>query len=245
MPEHELWFTALLNKLLGGPVASLLAALGIRPENPESPIPNYIAMEVLVALVIVALFLFLRTRLSMERPGGIQHVFEVFYGFIRGQAEEIVGHEGHRFVPMVMTLGVFILLSNLIGLVPSLESPTQHIEVTLGCAMVAFLYYHYSGARHQGLLKYLKHFAGPVVFLAPIMIPIEIVSHFARPLSLSVRLFANMFAGELITGIFFGLVPLGLPMIFMGLHTFVAFLQAYIFMLLTLVYLAGAVEEAH
>ena len=245
MPEHELWFTVLLNKLFAGPAAALLATLGIHVEDAAHPIPNRIAMQVLVALIIMALFLFLRTRLSMDHPGRIQHVFEVFYEFVKGQAEEIIGHHGHQFAPMVMTIGVFILFSNLLGLVPTFESPTQNIQVTLGCAMVAFLYYHYSGMRHQGILKYIKHFGGPVVFLAPVMFVIEIFSHLGRPLSLSVRLYANMFAGKLITLIFFGLVPVGLPMIFMGLHTFVAFLQAYIFMLLTMVYLQGAVAEEH
>jgi F-type H+-transporting ATPase subunit a len=146
---------------------------------------------------------------------------------------------------MVLTLGVFILFSNLIGLVPSLLSPTANIQVTLGCAMVAFTYYHFQGARRQGPIQYLKHFGGPVWWLAPLMFPIEIVSHFGRPLSLSVRLFANIFAGDLIFLIFFGLLPLGVPMVFLGLHTFVSFLQAYIFMLLTMVYLAGAVAEEH
>ena len=245
MPEHELWFTTLLNKLFAGPAAALLTALGIHVEDPAQPLPNHIAMQVLVALIIMAVFLFLRTRLSMDRPGKMQHFFEVFFEFLRGQAEEIVGHHGHRFVPLVMSIGLFILFSNLIGLVPGFESPTQHIQVTLGCAMVAFLYYHYSGVRHQGLVHYIKHFGGPVVFLAPLMFIIEIFSHLGRPLSLSVRLFANMFARELITVIFFGLFPVGLPMVFMGLHVFVAFLQAYIFMLLTMVYLQGAVGEEH
>ncbi len=245
MPEHELWFTALLNELFAGPVVSLLAALGIHVEDPAKPIPNYLAMEVLVALIIMVLFLLLRPRLSMDNPGRMQHSFEVFFEFVKGQAEEIVGHHGHKFAPMVMTIGVFILFSNLIGLIPTFESPTQNIRVTLGCAMMAFLFYHYSGVRHQGLLGYIRHFAGPVLFLAPLLFVIEIFSHLGRPLSLSVRLYANMFAGELITVIFFGLFPIGLPLIFMGLHVFVAFLQAYIFMLLTMVYLQGAVAEEH
>lgn len=245
MPEHVLWFTTLLNKLFAGPAAALLAALRVPVEDPAHPIPNHVAMQVLVALVIMAVFLFLRTRLSMDRPGRVQHCFEVFYEFMKEQAEEIAGHHGRHFVPMVMSIGVFILFSNLIGLVPTLESPTMHIQVTVGCAMLAFAYYHYVGARHQGLLAYIKHFGGSIWWLSPLMFPIEIVSHLGRPLSLSVRLFANMFAGELITIIFFGLIPLGVPMVFLGLHTFVAFLQAYIFMLLTLVYLGGAVSEEH
>ncbi len=244
-PEETLWFTKLLNHLLGGPVNSLLGVLGIHPHNPAEPIPNYVAMQVLVALILVVLFLVLRSRLSLENPGKLQHMFEVAIEFMRSQAEEIIGHHGRHFVPMVLTIGMFILFCNLMGLIPSFLSPTASIEVTLGCALVAFAYYHYSGARHQGLLKYIKHFGGSVWWLAPLMFPIEIVSHLGRPLSLSVRLFANIFAGDLIFLIFFGLVPLGVPMIFLGLHTFVSFLQAYIFMLLTMVYLQGAVAEEH
>lgn len=244
-PSAPLWFTRILNYLFAGPVNALLGSLGIHPHDPRQPIPDYIAMQVLVALIMVALFVFLRSRLSMERPGALQHIFEMAVTFMRGQAEEIAGRHGHHFVPMVLTLGIFILFSNLTGLVPTLGAPTGSIEVTIGCAMVAFLYYHYEGLRHMGALNYAKHFGGPVWWLAPLMFPIEIVSHLARPLSLSVRLFANIFAGHMIGQIFFSLVPLGVPMVFLALDTFVSFLQAYIFMLLTLVYLAGATAEEH
>jgi F-type H+-transporting ATPase subunit a len=117
--------------------------------------------------------------------------------------------------------------------------------VPAGCAMAAFLYYNIEGAREQGVFKYLAHFAGPVWWLAPLMIPIEIISHLARPMSLTIRLFANMFAGEQVTVIFLGLVPVVIPAIFMGLHVFVSFLQAYIFMLLTMVYVQGATAREH
>ncbi len=245
-PEQILWFTKLLNRAFAGPANALLHALGIRVTDPHNPIPNYVAMQVLVALIMVVLFVVLRSRLSVEQPGKIQHLFEVFVEFMKETANDIAGHHhGPDFVPMVCTLGIFILFSNLIGLIPSFLSPTANIEVTLGCALVAFVYYHVEGARRQGVLRYIKHFGGPVWWLSPLMFPIEIISHFGRPLSLSVRLFANIFAGDLIFLIFFGLVPLGLPMIFLGLHTFVSFLQAYIFMLLTLVYLGGAVAEEH
>ena len=245
-PQETLWFTKLLNYLFAGPVNRFLEALGIHPHNPAEPIPDYMAMQVLVALVLVTLVLFLRLRLSLDRPGKLQHILEVGYGFIRSQAEEIIGHHGHRFVPMVLTLGLFILFCNLVGLIPTFGAATSHPEVTVGCAMVAFLYYHYSGVRQQGLSKYLKHFAGPMLLLAPLMIPIEIVSHLARPLSLSVRLFANIFAGHKVAEVFFDLSKgYVVPMVFYGLDTFVSFLQAYIFMLLTMVYVSGAVAEEH
>ena len=245
-PEETLWFTKLLNDLFAGPVNGFLEALGIHPHHPTEPIPDYMAMQVLVALVLVALFLFLRLRLSLDRPGKLQHILEVGYGFIRSQAEEIIGHHGHRFVPMVLTLGLFILFGNLVGLIPTFGAATSHIEVTVGCAMVAFLYYHYAGVQQQGLFKYIRHFCGPMLVLAPLMFPIEIVSHLARPLSLSVRLFANIFAGHQVAEVFFDLSKgIAVPMIFLGLDTFISFLQAYIFMLLTMVYLSGAVAEEH
>ncbi len=244
---HEtLWFTKLLNYLFASQVNGFLGALGIHPHNPAEPIPNYMAMQVLVALILVAMVLFLRSQLSLDRPGKLQHILEVAYGLMRGQAEEIIGHHGPRFIPMVMTLGLFILFCNLVGLVPTFGAATSHIEVTVGCAMVAFIYYHYAGIRQQGLFKYLKHFSGPILVLAPLMIVVEFFSHLARPLSLSVRLFANIFAGHQVAEVFFDLSKgIVIPMVFYGLDTFISFLQAYIFMLLTMVYLSGAVAEEH
>jgi len=244
--EHELWITKLFNDLLGSTAGSMLESMGLHPHNPARAFTNYVAMEILVAVIIVAVFLYLRTQLSVDNPGKLQHFFELFHDFTKSQAEEQCGHHhGHEFVPMVMTLGVFILFSNLIGLIPGFESPTQFIFVTVGCAVLAFCYYHFEGVRIQGPVKYAKHFAGPVWWLAPLMFPIEIISHTGRNLSLSVRLFANMFAGEQVFLVFLGLVPLGIPMIFIGLHVFVAFLQTYIFMLLTLIYLGGATHTEH
>ena len=143
-----------------------------------------------------------------------------------------------------MTLAFFILISNLIGLIPGFESPTAVPIVPLGCALVAFIYYQAHGFKHHGI-AYLKHFAGPIPVLAPLMIPIELISHLARVLSLTIRLYANMFAGDMVTLVFFSLVPIGLPVIFIGMHIGVSFLQTYIFVLLTTVYLAGAVAEEH
>ncbi len=143
-----------------------------------------------------------------------------------------------------MTLGFFILFCNLLGLVPGFESPTAVPVVPLGCAICAFIYYQTQGFKRHGV-AYLKHFMGPMWWLAIIMVPIEIISHLARVLSLTVRLYANMFAGDMVTWVFFSLVPLGVPIAFMGLHIGVSFLQTYIFVLLTMVYLQGAVAEEH
>ena len=242
---EQLPFTELLNRILGGPVSALLLALGIHPDNPRAPINNATAMEILVVLLLIGFFLMVRARLSVEKPGALQHVVEGFHGFIQRQSDEIIGHHSESFTPFLVAVGLFILTCNLIGLIPGFESPTAVAFVPLGCAITAFGYYNWQGIRKQGVLGYAKHFAGPLPILAPLMIPIEIISHLARVLSLTIRLFANMFAGDMVTLVFFSLIPIGIPVIFLGLHIAVSFLQAYIFVLLTTVYLAGAVAEEH
>ena len=201
-------------------------------------------MELLVFVVLIVAFLLLRSRLSVDRPGALQHMFEGVEGFIQHQSHEIIGHHSEGYTPFLAALGLFILLCNLIGVIPGFESPTAVPVVPLGCALCAFVYYQAQGFKHAGI-SYLKHFAGPMLFLAPLMIPIEIISHLARVLSLTIRLFANMFAGDMVTLVFFSLVPVGVPIIFLGLHIGVSLLQTYIFVLLTTVYLAGAVGEEH
>jgi F-type H+-transporting ATPase subunit a len=243
--EHEIWFTALLNKLLGGPVSSGLALVGWPPTNPAHPIPNYVAMEILVILVILTAAILLRRRLSVENPGRFQQVTEVIVEFTQGLVDEIIGRGGRRYVAMIGTLGIFILLCNLLGLVPTLQTPTAHYEVTLGCAVAAFLYYNFHGFRHHGIVGYLKHLCGPMLYIAFLMFPIEVFSNFFRLLSLTVRLWANMLVGDILEGIFTGLVPIVIPALFMALHIFVSFMQAYIFMLLPAVYLSFAVSEEH
>ena len=241
---EQLWFTEVLNRAIGGPVASMLQALHIHVEHPQAPISNPVAMQLLVVLFLLLLFLIVRSRLSVDRPGALQHIFEGAHGFIQGQSEEIIGHHSEGHTSFLMALAFFILICNLIGVIPGFMSPTAEPIVPLGCAIVAFFYYQAQGFKHAGV-GYLKHFAGPMPLLAPLMIPIEIISHLARVLSLTIRLFANMFAGDMVTLVFFSLVPLGIPIIFLGLHIGVSFLQTYIFVLLTTVYLAGAVAEEH
>jgi F-type H+-transporting ATPase subunit a len=243
MPE-QLWFTEILNHLFAGPVTALLRVLHIYPQYPQAPITNTVAMQFLVVLCLIALFALVRTRLSVDSPGALQHVFEGAHGFIEGQSHEIVGHGSEGYTPFLMTLTFFILICNLIGLIPGFESPTAVPVVPLGCAVCAFVYYQAQGFKHHGI-AYLKHFMGPMWWLAIIMVPIEIISHLARMLSLTVRLYANMFAGDMVTLVFFSLVPIGIPIVFLGLHIFVSLLQTYVFVLLTMVYLAGAVAEEH
>jgi len=243
MPE-QLWFTEILNHLFAGPVAGLLRALHINPQYPQGPITNAVAMQLLVFLFLVVAFYLVRSRLSVDNPGALQHLFEGAHGFVEGQSHEIIGHNSEQFTPFLMTLTFFILLSNLLGLVPGFESPTAVPVVPLGCAVCAFVYYQSQGFRRHGI-AYLKHFMGPMWWLAIIMVPIEIISHLARMLSLTVRLYANMFAGDMVTWVFFSLVPIGVPIIFLALHLGVSLLQTYIFVLLTMVYLSSAVAEEH
>lgn len=244
MPE-QLWITRLLNQAIAGPVDALLRSVHLSPHYPQAPISNAVAMQVLVLVILVVLFAMVRSSLSVENPGPLQHIFEGVHGFINGQSEEIIGHHSSQYTPYLAALGYYILVSNLIGLVPGFESPTgASPSVPLGCAILSFFYYHAQGFRHAGP-GYLKHFAGPMPLLAPLMVPIEIISHLARVLSLTIRLYANMFAGDMVTLVFFSLVPLGIPVLFLILHIGVSFLQTYIFVLLVTVYLQGAVATEH
>jgi F-type H+-transporting ATPase subunit a len=243
MPE-QLLFTRLLNHWCAAAVTALLTALHIHPEYPQAPITNAVAMEVLVVGFLLVVFIMVRSSLSVESPGGLQHMFEGINGFIEGQSRDVIGHHSERFTPFLVTLGLFILIANLFGVVPGLESPTASPVVPLGCAICAFVYYQLQGFRASGV-GYLKHFLGPMWWLSPLMLPLEIISHLARLMSLTIRLYANMFAGDMVTLVFFSLIPLAVPVVFLGLHIGVALLQAYIFVLLTTVYLAGAVATEH
>jgi F-type H+-transporting ATPase subunit a len=252
MPE-QLLFTKFLNNLFASQVTAFLRILHIQPKHPDAPIPNSFSMELLVFFFLLVIFFLVRSRLSVESPGGLQHAFEGLEGFVVGQSREIIGHHSEPYTPFFAIIFIFILVANLIGLIPGLESPTGVPVVPLGCAICSFFYYHAQGFKHAGL-KYLLHFFGPPmegmpllarIPMAILMLPIEIVSHFARLLSLTVRLWANIFAGDLITLVFFSMIPIGVPIIFSGLHIVVAVLQAYVFMLLSIIYVSGAVAEEH
>ena len=243
MPE-QLIFTAFLNKYFGGIALALLHLVGVQPKHSHAPITNPVAMEILIVLFLLAFFLIVRAKMSVDNPGGLQHLVEATEEFIAEQAQGVMGHGYERYIPYAVTIGYFILLGNLLGLVPGFESPTARPEVPLGCALLTFVYYHYHGLRvHRH--HYIKQFIGPVWALAPLMLLIEVVSHFARILSLTVRLYANMFAGDMVTLAFFSLVPVLVPVVFLGLHLFVSLVQTFIFVMLTLVYLGMAVSEEH
>jgi len=243
MHHREIWLAKLFNDYLPGAGNAFLKLVGM-PAEPR-PWAGFIVMQLLVVLILIVLFAFLRPRLSMDRPGKLQHSLELIYEFVHGESESAVGHSGPRYIAFFGTLFLFILSCNLIGIIPGFESPTMIPSVPAGCAIATFIYYNVAGVEAQGVLNYLKQFAGPMLVLAPLMILIEITSHLARPLSLTVRLYANMFAGEKVTLVFLSLTYFAVPAVFMGLHVFVSLLQAYIFMLLTMMYVGGAVSQEH
>lgn len=245
MHEHEAWPAALLNRFLAEPAVSLLNAVGLKPEDPAHPWANWLAFELIVFLFIIVLFAILRPRLSVDKPGTLQHIMEIMYNFVSGEARDNIEHHSDRYITFFGTLFIFILFMNLVGIIPGFESPTMNPAVPAGLALATFLFYNWTGVREHGAGRYLAHFAGPMPYLAPLMIPIEFISHLARPLSLTIRLYANMFAGERVTLAFLGLTYLVVPSVFMGLHVFVGFLQAYIFTLLTIIYVSGATAHEH
>jgi len=241
----QLPFTALLNHYFAAPADAFLNVVHVHPKYPSQPIDNSFAMEMLVFLILILFFIAVRASLSVEKPGRVQMCAEWIHEFVDEQAHSIVGHGYERYVPFFTCVGLFILMSNLMGLVPNLESPTAKPWVPLGVAVLTFLYYNYQGVRTQGIVGHAKHFAGPIWWVAPLMVPIEILSHLARILSLTVRLYANMFAGDMVVLVFFSLVPIGIPAIFNGMHLAVSLIQAYIFMLLAMIYVGQATAHEH
>src|SRR5580700_12343529 len=210
MHEHLNWLTVLLNKWFGHLALAVLSAVHVTPRDSAYPIPNFVAASVLVVLISMLFFLWLRPRISVDRPGGTQQVLEMLLTNpmgvgIRDLLDENVGHGAREYLPMVGSISIFVLFANLISLIPAFLSPTGHPSVPLACAILTFVYYNWVGLRHHGPLGYAKHFAGPIPALAILIFPVEIISHSARLLSLTVRLWANIFASELIYLIFLGL----------------------------------------
>ncbi|MGH9690995.1 MAG: F0F1 ATP synthase subunit A [Candidatus Acidiferrales bacterium] len=274
--EQVLGVTKIVNALLGKAAAALLALLHIQPANSRYPIPNFFAMELVVFLFAIVFFLWLKARISADRPGATQQCMEMFLTNSMGVGvkdllDDIVGHGTERHIPLMGAIGMFILLSNLAALVPGFMSPTAEKSVPLGCAVIVFLYYNWFGVSKHGAAAYLKALMGPFKFFSPYMIIslilllVETVSHFARLLSLTVRLWANMMVSELIFVSFLGLsiaffsylghlnpagymavvVPVGVPLALSLFHIFEAVLQAFIFTILAIVYLGLATAEEH
>ncbi len=224
-----------------------------------------------VAMVLLGLLTLIASRRLEMVPRGLQNFMEIVLEQFLTLIDDVLGHEGRRYFPLLATLGLFIVTSNLMGLVPGLIAPTANLNTTAACALIVFFTYHWIGIRRQGIGAYARHFMGPVVWLAWLMVPIEIVSHLARPLSLSLRLFGNMTGGHILLAVFFflmgfdgmlgwaltgslGGVLLGAPAALImvvftvgflyPLKILVAFLQAFIFVMLSMLYIAGAIEEA-
>jgi F-type H+-transporting ATPase subunit a len=244
MPE-SLAITRLLNQLFGPVVSALMNLVGVHPANAAAPINDTFALELLVAGCLIAFFVIVRLTLSVEKPNPAQQIAEMIHGFTGSNAEQIIGHGYERFQAFVTCIFLFVVINNLLGLIPGIETPTKSPVVPLGIALLTFLYYNFYGVKEQGIVGYMKHFAGPVWWIAPLLFPIEIISHCARVMSLTIRLYANMFASDLVTLVFFSLVPLGIPAIFLGLHFGVSLIQAYVFMLLAMIYLSQAVAHEH
>lgn len=240
----QLLFTRILNAHFATPVDAILSKLHVPVAYPSAPITNSFAMELLVFFGMLLYFVVVRLTLQVEKPSVAQNFAEMTNEFVSDQGESIIGHGYERFLSYLTVLAMFILFGNLMGLIPGLASPTADVVVPLGLALLTFVYYHYHGIRMNGW-RYIKQFLGPVWWLSWLLFPIEIISHMARMLSLTVRLYANMFAGGLVTLAFFSLIPVGLPLVFMSLHLMVALVQAFVFMALTMSYLSLAVAHDH
>jgi F-type H+-transporting ATPase subunit a len=276
MTEHVTGLTELVNHLFGQRALALLSALHIKPENSDLPIPEHVVMGVVVLILATILALFLRSRLSVEKPGATQQIAELLLtnplGFgIKDLLEENVHHGAMKMIPFVGSISVFVLLSNLLSVIPLFAAPTANKSVPLACAILTFLYFNWQGIRHHGAGHYLLTFASSPKtlgdwLLAVLLFPVEIVSTSARILSLTVRLWANIVASDLLYTIFlslfsmatvaawskspvFGIVitvlPATIPIAFIGLHIFVAIIQSYIFTVLPSVYLGMATADEH
>jgi F-type H+-transporting ATPase subunit a len=241
----ENWLTAIFNKYLAGIANAILGLVNLKANDPAHPWETWLVMELLVVAILIVLVAAVRPHFSADRPGKLQHLFETIYDFLKTQASEVGIEHPEKYVNFFGSLFIFILAMNLIGIIPTFESPTMSVYVPAGLAVATWIYYHAMGIRELGLWKYLAHFGGPILVLAPLMFFIEIIGHVARMLSLTVRLYGNMFAGEQITNVFISLTYLVVPVVFMALHVFVSFLQAYVFTLLTMIYVSIGTSHEH
>jgi F-type H+-transporting ATPase subunit a len=246
--HHDLWITHLVNAVFGPPVAMLLRAMGREVPPGAQVIPDYLAMLVVITIALTVVSLLIKSRVSVEHPSRLQLFFEDFVSVFHGLLDDMVGPKGRQYLPLVGAIFLLIWISNMAGLVPGLMAPTSNLNVTVGCAITVWVYYHIQGIKEQGAVAYFKHFAvppGAPVLMAPLMLVIEGISHLSRVLSLSLRLFGNVFGEELVIIILAGIIPflVPLPMMFLGLLT--GTLQAAIFAILTMVYLGGAVAAEH
>src|SRR6185369_10328033 len=217
---------------------TILDPLHINEASADAILYTWFVIILLLVLSVLA------TKAVKTIPGGLQNFMEVVIGGIENMIVETMGEHGRSFFPLIATLAIFVLVSNLIGLVPGFFPPTANINTTAACAIIVFITTHVVGIKHHGL-HYLKHFCGPIVWLAPIMFFIEVIGHLSRPVSLTLRLFGNMNGHELVLMIFFALAPFLVPLPMMLMGVLVSFIQAFVFMLLAMIYIQGSLEEAH
>ena len=247
MPEL-FGLTHFVNALLRGVEIKLYGAVGIdavEAAHRAYKVNAALALELLVAAGLLLFFFIVRSSLSVEKPGATQQIAELVHEGIGDLGDQIIGHGYERFQAFVTCIFLFVLFNSFLGLIPGVITPTSRPEVPLGIAVLTFFYYNFHGLRAQGPIGYVKHFMGPLPWLAPLLFPIEVVSHLARVMSLTIRLYANMFASDLLTLVWFSLIPLAVPSIFLGLHFAVSVIQAFVFMLLTMIYLSMAVAHEH
>ena len=228
--EHE-------NSILYRPVNALWQSI-VQHRLPD--IPDHIIMALLVLAISCIVFPLAARRFDRNNPGTFQHLLELVVYGLRNLLDDIIGHGGRKYLYIIGAFAVFIFISNIFGLFYFLQPPTANPNTTFGLAVCAFLFYNYQGIKAQGLGHYIMHFAGPVWWLAPLMFPIEIIGNFARILSLGMRLFGNIFGEHSATGVFMGMLPFIVPWPMMGLGIFGAFLQTFVFIMLTMVYIGGA-----
>lgn len=195
-------------------------------------------------MIMLAVLSWLATRNLTTIPGKLQNFMEVVVESIDGFMQDTMGHHARKFFPLVATLGIYILVSNLIGLVPGFESPTSSVNTNASMALTVFAMTHIVGIREHGF-KYIKQFMGPIWWLTPLMLPIELISHLARPLSLSIRLFGNIKGEDIVLAVILMLTPALVPLPVFVLMIFTSFIQTIVFMILTMMYIGGAMEEAH
>ncbi len=250
--HHSILFrpiNALLIRLLGEPpVDRFSPGVGhfLFPDGKEAWIPDPAIMALLLTLVMFLLFKMAAARYDAARPSKTQSFLEMLVSFLRDLCEEAIGHDGKAYLNVIGALFVFIAMGNLFGVFYFLQPPTGSLSTTVALALVSFVYFNVHGVREHGLGGYLKHFMGPMLLIAPLFFVIEIIGTLARILSLSLRLFMNIFGEHTTTGVFASLVPIGVPWPMMALGVFTAFLQAYVFALLTAVYIGTAVaHEEH
>jgi F-type H+-transporting ATPase subunit a len=249
--EYSILFhpiNALLAWLLGMPSAGWQKAMGLAGQEGMEGVwlPDHVIMALLVVVLVAVLLVSVRRRLSLDRPSTMQQVLELLLSGLRNLADDVIGHgHGKPFVPFVASLAFFIFLSNIFGLVFFLAPPTANTNTTFALSITTFLFYNIVGLATVGPISYAKQFVGPVWWLFPLMVPLEIISHLARVLSLALRLFGNIFGEHTATGIFMGLVPFVIPWPMMGLGILGATIQTFIFVMLTTVYISGAIAEEH